>query len=139
VVAQYYTFLRLGFEGFRVVQQCSRDTAMALADHVAQLGPFELITRGDQLPVFAFTTRKDNTAYNVFDVSRRLRERGWLVPAYTFPENRTDLNVLRVVVRGGFSNDMAALFIEDLSRLLPELDRQTGPLQSPEEGSGFHH
>jgi glutamate decarboxylase len=139
VVAQYYTFLRLGFEGFRAVQQTSRDIAMALADRIGRLEPFELITRGDQLPVFAFTTNKDITAYNVFDVSRRLRERGWLVPAYTFPENRTDLSVLRVVVRGGFSHDMAALFIEDLSRLLPELDRQSGPLQSPEEGSGFHH
>jgi len=139
VVAQYYTFLRLGFEGFRAVQQTSRDIAMQLADHIGQLEPFELITRGDQLPVFAFTTRKDITAYNVYDVSRRLRERGWLVPAYSFPENRTDLNVLRVVVRGGFSHDMAALLIEDVTRLLPELARQNGPLQSAEEASGFHH
>jgi len=139
VVAQYYAFLRLGFGGFRAVQQASREIAVGLSDQVGQLGPFELITRGDQLPVFAFTTRRDITAYNVFDVSRRLRERGWLVPAYTFPERRTDLSVLRVVVRNGFSHDLAGLFLEDLSRLLPELDRQHGPLQSPEEGSAFHH
>ncbi|MGD0084792.1 MAG: glutamate decarboxylase [Acidimicrobiales bacterium] len=139
VVAQYYTFLRLGFDGFRAVQQTSRDIATSLAEHIGRLEPFELITRGDQLPVFAFTTRSDITAYNVFDVSRRLRERGWLVPAYSFPENRTDLSVLRVVVRNGFSHDLAAMFLEDLSRLLPELDRQSGPLQSPEEASGFHH
>ncbi|HUZ19437.1 MAG TPA: glutamate decarboxylase [Acidimicrobiales bacterium] len=139
VVAQYYAFLRLGFGGFRAVQQASREIAVGLSDQVGQLGPFELITRGDQLPVFAFTTRPDITAYNVFDVSRRLRERGWLVPAYTFPERRTDLSVLRVVVRNGFSHDLAGLFLEDLSRLLPELDRQHGPLQSPEEGSAFHH
>jgi glutamate decarboxylase len=139
VVAQYYAFLRLGFGGFRSVQQASREIATDLADQIGELGPFELITRGDQLPVFAFTTRADITAYNVFDVSRRLRERGWLVPAYTFPENRTDLSVLRVVVRNGFSQDLAGLFLEDLSRLLPELDRQGAPLQSPQEGSAFHH
>ncbi|MBO0730347.1 MAG: glutamate decarboxylase [Acidimicrobiaceae bacterium] len=139
VVAQYYTFLRLGFEGFRAVQQVSRDVATGLADRIAALGPFDMLTRGDELPVFAFTTRPEVTAYNVFDVSRRLRERGWLVPAYTFPENRTDLSVLRVVVRNGFSYDLADLFIEDLSRLLPELQRQNGPLQTPAEGSGFHH
>ena len=139
VVAQYYTFLRLGFEGFRLVQQTSRDVATALADAIGRLEPFELITSGDQLPVFAFTTRADITAFDVFDVSRRLRERGWLVPAYTFPENRTDLSALRVVVRNGFSHDLAALFVEDITRLLPELARQGGPLQGPEQGSAFHH
>jgi len=139
VVAQYYTFLRLGFGGFRAVQQASRDIATDLAEQIGQLGSFELITRGDELPVFAFTTRPDVSSYNVFDVSRRLRERGWLVPAYTFPENRQDLSVLRVVVRNGFSSNLASLFLEDLGRLLPQLDRQSGPLQGPEEGSAFHH
>ncbi len=139
VVAQYYTFLRLGFDGFRTVQQASRDIATDLADRIGQLGPFRLLTRGDELPVFAFTTGPDISAYNVFDVSRRLRERGWLVPAYPFPENRQDLSALRVVVRNGFSHDLASLFLEDLIRLIPELDRQGGPLQSPDEGSAFHH
>ena len=139
VVAQYYTFLRLGFEGFRTVQQASRDIAISLADKIGDLGPFELITRGDELPVFAFTTRPDISVYSVFDVSRRLRERGWLVPAYTFPADRQDLSVLRVVVRNGFSDDLACLFVEDLARLLPELNRQREPLQSPDDGSAFHH
>jgi len=139
VVAQYYTFLRLGFDGFRAVQQTSRDIATSLAERIGRFEPFELITKGDQLPVFAFTTRADVKAYNVFDVSRRLRERGWLVPAYSFPENRTDLSVLRVVVRNGFSHDLAAMFCDDVGRLLPELDRQGAPLQSAEEASAFHH
>ena len=139
VVAQYFTFLRLGYEGFCTVQQASRDVATALADRIGHMGPFKLITRGDELPVFAFTTAPDVTAYNVYDVSRRLRERGWLVPAYAFPENRQDLNVLRIVVRYGLSHDLAALFAEDLERLIPQLARQPGPVQEPEEGSGFHH
>jgi glutamate decarboxylase len=50
-------------------------------------------------------------AFDVFMVSRRLRERGWLVPAYRLPENRTDLAVLRIVVRNGFTNDLADLFL----------------------------
>lgn len=139
VVAQCCTFARLGFEGFRAVQQASRDVATALAERAGELGPFDLMTRGDELPVFGFTTRREVSAYNVFDVSRRLRERGRLVPTYTFPENRLDLSVPRVVVRNGFSPDLASLFTADLGRLLPELDRQVGPRQSPAEGSGFHH
>jgi glutamate decarboxylase len=94
VAAQYYTFVRLGREGFRAVQQASRDVATYLADRIGELGPFRLLTRGDEL-LFAFTTTPEVTTFGVFDVSRRLRERGWLVPAYTFPEHRTDLSVTR--------------------------------------------
>jgi len=81
VVAQYYTFFRLGRSGFRSVQQSSRDVAIYLSGQIAEMGPFRLLSRGDQLPVFAFTTTGDVRTFDVFDVSRRLRERGWLVPA----------------------------------------------------------
>ncbi|GIH10166.1 glutamate decarboxylase [Rhizocola hellebori] len=139
VVAQYYTFFRLGREGYRTVQQGCRDVATYLSGELEKTGQFRLISRGDELPVFAFTTGADVKRYNVFDVSRRLRERGWLVPAYTFPENRTDLAVLRIVVRNGFSQDLADLLMDDIRRLLPELESQPGPLQTPEAGSAFHH
>ncbi|HKS45376.1 MAG TPA: glutamate decarboxylase [Amycolatopsis sp.] len=139
VVAQYYMFLRLGREGFRAVQQVLRDVATDLADRIAELGPFRLLTRGDQLPVFAFTTKPEVTAFDVFDVSRRLRERGWLVPAYTFPENRTDLAVLRIVCRNGFTHDLADLLVDDLARILPELEKQEAPRHPPETSTAFHH
>ncbi|WP_404869568.1 glutamate decarboxylase [Kitasatospora griseola] len=140
VVAQYYTFLRLGRAGFQAVQQACRDVAEYLAEQIEKLGPFRLITRGDQLPVFAFTTVEDSP-FDVFDVSRRLRERGWQVPAYTFPEGRTDLAVLRVVCRNGFTRDLADLLLNDLRRVLPELERQPAPLSElgMPQRSGFHH
>ncbi|MEU0536920.1 glutamate decarboxylase [Amycolatopsis tolypomycina] len=138
VAAQYYTFVRLGREGFRAVQQASRDVATHLSSGVEALGPFSLLTRGDQLPVFAFTTRAD-AGFDVFDVSRRLRERGWLVPAYTFPENRTDLAVLRIVVRNGFTHDLADLLLADLARVLPELAELGGHPKDPSKATAFHH
>jgi glutamate decarboxylase len=139
-VAQYYTFLRLGRDGYRAVQQAARDVATGMAGRIEALGDFRLLTRGDELPVFAFTTAPDVTAYDVFDVSRRLRESGWLVPAYTFPANREDLSVLRVVCRNGFSADLAELLTQDLERLLPELRRQQRPLTRDKQvATGFHH
>ena len=36
------------------------------------------------------------------------------MPAYTFPTNREDLAALRVVVRNGFSHDLADLLLDDL-------------------------
>jgi glutamate decarboxylase len=69
-----------------------------------------------------------------------MRESGWLLPAYTFPENREDLSVLRVVCRNGFSSDLADLFVEDLSRLLPELRRQPHPsTHDKDTATSFHH
>ena len=139
VVGQYYNFLRLGFEGYRKVQRYARDVATGLADRIAQLGPFELLTRGDELPVFAFTLADEIDNFSVFDVSNALRERGWLVPAYTFPENRTDLAALRVVVRRGFGHDMAELLVGDLERQLLRLRKQATPLHDGKGASGFHH
>ena len=139
VVAQYYLFLRLGFEGFVAVQRACREVAVELAGRIEQLGPFRMLTRGDELPVFAFTTAEDVSAFDVYDVSRRLRERGWQVPAYSFPEKREDLSVLRIVVRNGFTDDLAGLLLDDLGRLLPELSRQSGPLVAPSSTSTFHH
>ena len=139
IVAQYYNFLRLGFGGYRRVQGYARDVATHLAGEVEKLGPFELITRGDELPVFAFRLKEDITNFTVFDVSNAVRERGWLVPAYTFPENRTDLAVLRVVVKRGFSHDVADLFIADLKRQLPRLEKQSIPVHDRTSAGGFRH
>ncbi|HEX4246527.1 MAG TPA: glutamate decarboxylase [Pseudonocardia sp.] len=138
VAAQYYNFVRLGFEGYRRVQQVCRDVATRLAAEIAKLGPFRLLTDGSQLPVFAFTLNDDVTGYSVFDVSAGLRESGWLVPAYTFPANRTDLAALRIVVRNGFSHDMADMLLTDLGALLPRLTRQAEPVRGAEAASFAH-
>ncbi|MDT0380515.1 glutamate decarboxylase [Streptomyces sp. DSM 42041] len=138
VAAQYYTFLRLGFDGYRRVQGYCREVARGLADRIAALGPFELITHGDQLPVFACTLRPEATGYSVFDVAAHLRERGWLVPAYTFPENREDIQALRFVVRNGMTHDLADLLAGDLDRSLHELRRQATPLRGADSASFDH-
>jgi len=139
VVAQYYNFLRLGFDGYRKVQLYSRAVATRLADRIAGLGPFELITRGDELPVFAFKVKDDVDNFTVFDVSNAVRERGWLLPAYTFPANRTDLAALRVVVKLGFTHDMADMLVRDIERQLPRLQAQAAPVHDSSSAAGFHH
>ena len=136
---RYYNFLRLGFDGYRKVQGYARDVATSLSARIAELGPFELVTKGDELPVFAFTLKPEIDNYTVFDVSNALRERGWLLPAYTFPKNREDLAALRVVVKRGFSHDMADLLIEDLERQLPRLQKQAQPVHDAGTATAFHH
>ena len=112
--------------------------ATRLSANIVELGPFELLTRGDALLVFAFKVKDEISNFTVFDVSSALRERGWQVPAYIFPANRTDLAALRVVVRRGFTHDLADLLIADLERQLPKLQKQPEPVHDAAE-AGFHH
>ncbi len=141
VIAQYFMFVSMGAEGYRAVQQGSSSVAQHLSREIAAMGPYRLITDGSELPVFAFTVAPEVKNYTVFDVSARLREQGWLVPAYTFPENRQDLAVLRVVVRAGMSHDMADLFLEGLRKQTGWLESLSGPLpqRPPEDASAFKH
>ena len=141
VIAQYFMFTSLGHTGYRKVIGRCREVAMHLASQIAKIGPYKLLTDGSDLPVFAFTLEDGVDDYTVFDVSDRLRQHGWLVPAYTFPENRQDLSVLRIVVRAGMSLDMADLLLTDLRQQTDYLQSLKTPLpdQAPEIRQAFAH
>jgi glutamate/tyrosine decarboxylase-like PLP-dependent enzyme len=84
----------------------------------------------------------DSAGYTVFDVSERLRMAGWLVPAYTFPENMTQTAVIRIVVRNGLSRDLADVLLADLRREVKVLSSQPHahlPLAAPGKRQSFAH
>jgi glutamate decarboxylase len=139
VVAQYYTLLRLGWDGFRRVQQTCRDNARWLAAEIAQIGPFELISDGSGIPVFAFRLRDSVDDYTVFDVSETLRIKGWLVPAYRMPPDLQDVAVLRVVVRNDFSHDLGSMLLDDLRWAVNRLAPASRARQDTHRRTGFHH
>jgi glutamate decarboxylase len=139
VVAQYFTFLRLGRQGYIEVQRACRETARYLAEQVAGIGPYELLSDGTQLPVFAFRVKEGSGHFSVYDVADHLRQRGWLVPAYSFPKDLEDISVIRLVIRNGFSRDLARILVEDLRRTTEFLGRLEQPLPRDGEQSAFHH
>ena len=138
VVAQYYNFLRLGFEGYRRVQQYARDVAMRLAGEIEALGPFRLLTRGDALPVFAFTIdRCDRQLHRVRCFERDARAR--LAGARLHVPRQSDRSRRPAGGgRRGFTHDMADMLLADLQRQLPRLQAQPEPVHTT-EASGFHH
>ena len=140
VAAQYYNFLRLGFDGYRVVQQSCRDIARWLAEQISSVGPFAMLSEGDGIPALAFRLY-EGVPYTVFDVSEALRSRGWLVPAYRMPPGLEDVAVLRVVVRNGFSWDLAENLVADLRRTADRLGATASAApDAPEAGdTAFHH
>ena len=137
IVGQYYNFIRLGRAGYTRVMTTLRDVATSLSERVANAGPFRLLSDGSDIPVFAFTLR-DPSRYSVFDVSNRLRRSGWQIPAYTMPANAQDLAVLRVVIREGFSADLADLFMQHLTDAVTHLERHGHPAGDLEQTPFTH-
>ena len=118
VVAQYYNFIRLGYEGYRNIMLSLQSTAMYIAEQLAKQDHFSIINNGSSIPVVAITIDKENAGFDEFALSDALRMNGWQVPAYTMPENIQNMSVLRIVVREGFSRDMADLLIADFTRAI---------------------
>lgn len=135
VIAQYYNFLRLGFEGYAKIHKESQKVALHLANKIDSLGEFELIHKGEDLPVITWTI-KDNMPFTLFELSDKLRGNGWQVPAYHFPENIEHMSVMRIVVKEEFSRELADLLFRDIKlavKILTEKNSQNYKKRS------FHH
>jgi glutamate decarboxylase len=140
VLLQYYMFLRLGFEGYRAVQQASQDVARFLSAGIAKLEAFELWNDGSDIPVFAWYLKDGHTTnWNLYHLQDRLRLKGWLVPAYPMPDELADLTVQRIVVRNGLSMDLAAELLADIETETAYLDGLTSAMPVEGQRSGFHH
>lgn len=134
VLLQAYLFIRLGREGYRNVHQMSQEIATHLADAIGEMHPFELLTRGDDLPVFAWRMKPGYTEnWNLQDLSDRMRETGWQVPAYPMPDDISDVWVMRVVVRAGMSPSLAQSFLDDLAQAVQYFDSLDGPIPRPKK------
>ncbi len=142
VLLQYYLFIRLGRAGYTAVQQTSHDVACTSRGEIAKMPAFELWNDGSDIPVFAWRLREGGhtSNWNLYHLSDRLRTKGgWLVPAYPMPVDLTDVTVQRIVVRNGFSHDLASAFLADLRDEVDYLDALTGPMPAEGQRSGFHH
>lgn len=80
--------------------------------------------RGQGLPLVAF--RLDPARKHGFDefaIAHQLRERGWVVPAYTMAPHSESLKMMRVVVREDFSRSRCDALISDLQLAVKELEK----------------
>jgi glutamate decarboxylase len=120
VILQYFAFLRLGQEGYGQIVASMLDNAAALAGKVANVDGLALITDGSSFPIVAVRATPGEDL-DLVALSHLLRERGWIVPAYTLPPNAEHLTVLRMVVKENFSRDMAELLAGDIAESVKAL------------------
>jgi glutamate decarboxylase len=85
VLMQYYMFLRLGREGYTRVMKYALDHAVYLRDRLIKSGKFQIMNKIQRIPVVALALDESVKRYNEFDISNKVRERGWVLSGYTMP------------------------------------------------------
>ncbi len=137
VIVQYYEFLRLGRDGYALVQRTCADTAAWLARELASIGSLELLYDGQgALPAVTYCL-KQSRPFTLYDVSERMRMRGWQIAAYPLPPHRERTVVQRLLIRHGIGRDLVALLLDDLRDALAYL-KQNPPAHSTAKPS-YHH
>ncbi|KAL9392205.1 hypothetical protein Peur_016125 [Populus x canadensis] len=121
VIAQYYQLIRLGYEGYKNVMENCRDNMLVLKEGLELTGRFDIISKDTGVPLVAFSL-KDSSTHNEFEVSDTLRRFGWIVPAYTMPPDAQHITVLRVVIREDFSRTLAERLVNDIQKVMHELE-----------------
>ncbi|KAI3724270.1 hypothetical protein L2E82_36042 [Cichorium intybus] len=121
IIAQYYQFIRLGFEGYKDVMTNCHKNMMVLKEGLEKTGKFNILSKDVGVPLLAFSL-KDTSKYTVFDISKSLRRFGWTVPPYTLPPDATHVSALRAVIREDFSHSLADKLIADIVKVVDELE-----------------
>ncbi|HEY4450743.1 MAG TPA: glutamate decarboxylase [Solirubrobacteraceae bacterium] len=113
VILQYFAFLRLGRAGYEAIVETVLANSRALADKLAAIDELELLSDGSAFPVVAVRA-SDPRQTDLVAISHLLRERGWIVPAYTLPPDAEHITVLRMVIKENFSRDMVDMLAHDI-------------------------
>ncbi|KPI35891.1 Glutamate decarboxylase 4 [Cyphellophora attinorum] len=130
IIAQYYQLIRLGKRGYRSIMLNLTRTADYLAAQLQELG-FIIMSQGGGrgLPLVAFRLDPDNEdGFDEFALAHQLRERGWVVPAYTMAPHSEKLKMMRVVIREDFSKSRCDALVTDIRlayKTLTEMDKKT--------------
>ncbi|MBV1767577.1 MAG: glutamate decarboxylase, partial [Methanobacterium sp.] len=122
IIAQYYNFIRLGFEGYKSIMENLSANAKYLAQELEKTGKFEVINKEVIFPLVTVKLKKVD--FTVYHLSDKLREKGWIIPAYRLPENAQDEQVLRMVIKENFSRDMIETLLKDVQEACQLLESQ---------------
>lgn len=142
VIAQYFNFLRHGREGYEKIQQACADHGKYIAQEIEKIGLFDVLYNGEGgIPGACWMLKKDvNPGFSLYDLTDKLRSRGWQVASYSLPTDCQDMVIQRVLIRHGFSRDMAELLLDDLKRSIEYFQKHPVSVSlSEEEAGSFKH
>ena len=133
VLGQYYQFIRLGFEGYRDIQQNSMTIAKYTHKCISKMSPFEVVSPDVVNPLFVWKLKDsyNSTAnWTLYDLQDKLQQSGWMIPAYTLPKDIENIVVMRMVFRQGTNMDTANMILADIRLAVEEFEKLQFPTQS---------
>ncbi|NEP60263.1 MAG: hypothetical protein F6K31_25220 [Symploca sp. SIO2G7] len=144
IVMQYYNFLRFGREGYRdIMDKCVENTRWfveklqndsTLKKYFKNVSNFTMgdtTTHTIDLPTIALTWADGVNSSNVWhltDISDKLAQKGWVVPAYRIPvyspEDTDGIEVLRIVVQQVVTREKLKALLKDMKAVVKEMKKQ---------------
>ena len=131
IACQYYLFLRLGREGYASIMRHAVTNAERLREKLVESGYFEIMNKTQRIPVVALTLKPQYKNFTEFDVSAKVRERGWVLSAYSMPPNAESVRSLRVVVRPHLNTDVIDILANDIIKACQFLEANGGNVKPP--------
>jgi len=155
IIAQYFNFLSLGFEGYRNVALSDLKNARTLSRALERSGFFTVLSdihrqvggsgniatrsanEGDiesyepGLPVVAFRF-SDDFQQKYPDIQQKwiqtlLRTKGWIVPNYDLAPDLSQIDILRVVVKDNFTEALLDRLVADVVEITEDLIKEDSP------------
>lgn len=133
ILGQYYNYIRLGFEGYKAIQQNCMEIAKYIWGEIAKFPQFRNYAEEVVNPLFIWHLKEEydkNAKWTLYDLQDKLKQYGWMVPAYTLPASLEDIVVMRVVIKQGFTRDMADMMLADMRSSVEELEKLEYPTPS---------
>ncbi|THH33849.1 hypothetical protein EUX98_g320 [Antrodiella citrinella] len=168
IIAQYFNFVHLGFEGYRAVALDDLKNARLLSRALEKSGYFEVLSDVHRpaegvlsgakkaigfdeenvenyipgLPVVSFRFSDSYQAKNPHVqqkwVQTLLRAKGWIVPSYELAPDLEKVEILRVVIRENVSAPLVDRLFGDLVELVESLAKADTPLHALSELGQAH-
>ncbi|KAJ5937036.1 hypothetical protein N7466_003486 [Penicillium verhagenii] len=126
IIAQYYQMIRLGRRGYHAIMSNLTHTADYFTEQLKEMG-FTIMSDngGKGLPVVAFRLGSaQHLFFDEFALAHKLRERGWIVPAYTMAADCEKMSMMRVVLREDFTQSRCDSLVRDIQVALKVLAEQ---------------
>jgi glutamate decarboxylase len=108
------------------------DNALHLRKRLVDSGYFQVMNETQRISVVALTLDPKVKRFNEFDVSNKVRERGWVLSAYTMPPDAQDVRSLRVVVRPHMNRNVVDLLADDIVKACQWLETHGGNATPPQ-------